>query len=184
MHPRYKRIRQKKVAGSGNIGTELPVDYLQMVRGVLLKNFAPALKEVEQIKAKPDFEVGGRIFPDEIVLYASLATEGSVGATTVWASADFDSKSTKVGAELILASCLDAVGAVLEMFFTVKDRNKLEQFVGDSLGAIENAPFVWSPVEIERQQVHVKIDKVNPKLDALADEFLAKAESDSKKKLH
>ena len=41
-----------------------------------------------------------------------------------------------------------------------------------SLGALENIPYDWSPVEVDRYKVYLKLDRSNPNIEKMTEEWL------------
>lgn len=160
-------MRRKKGAEKG---VEIPHDYLKLFRETLDRTFGPALKDLARVRKGPKFEVWGQLYADEAVLMASLAFEEGTSATTVFASVDFDAK--KVTMEKALSRCVDVLGDLLAMYLDRSQPEVMEQFVAESLGALENAPYEWSPIKRENVQVYVKIDKTNLALEAEAARLL------------
>lgn len=162
--------RKAKVDGAPRT-SGLPVDYLTMVTDVFTTNFDSVIKAISKTAgAGVHFEVNGSVFPDEIVLAVSLIIEGHLAATTVYASIDFDPKASAPTAQDLLAVCVDAAGAVFVKL--TEDQKAIEGLIQESLSAMKEIPFDWTPIEVERQRIHVKVDKANPKLDQLADDWL------------
>jgi hypothetical protein len=151
----------------------LPDDYLKLVAEVFTANFDAGLKKLTQL-AGPGwrFEASGSIFSDEIVLCISLLHEEELAATSVYASSDFDPKASAPSIQDILASCVDAIGAIFGQLLG-DNPERLEQVASRSLSAMDNVPFHWTEVNVERRRLHVKVDKANPKLDRMADNWLA-----------
>lgn len=154
-----------KLRKSGQVrsGGGLPADFTEMVREVFTTNFDREMKKLAAVKADPVFSSKGEIFPNEIVLSVTLGHEGQIAATTVYASVDFDPKASSPTAEDLLGACIDALGAVFSQILA-----------DESLSALENVPYEWTKLEIEKHHIFVKIDKSNPALDEMADDWLAK----------
>jgi hypothetical protein len=165
------RHGNKESAGKTR-SSELPLDYLAMVREVFSAHFDEGLKALGKIKPDPAFSVAGGIYPNEILLAVSLIHGGQLAATTVHASVDFDPKASAPTAQDLLAACVDAVGSVFEQLIDPKDRLKLEALAGESLSAFEGIPYEWTPVELERYRIFLKIDKSNPEIDKLTEDWL------------
>jgi hypothetical protein len=164
--------------------TPLPDDYLQLVREVFTTHYDAALQKLGQLKPNPRFDAAGAVFPNEIVLGVSLQHEGQLAATTLYASVDFDPKASAPTAQELLSACVDAVGAFFDQLLTDEH---IPQLADESLAAFENVPFEWTPLEVDRFRVYLKLDKSNPLLDRLADEWLEKndpREADAAKKEH
>lgn len=160
-------MRRKKGAEKG---LEVPHDYLKLFRETLDRTFAPALKDLARFRKGPKFEVWGQLYADEAVMIVSVAFEEGTSATTVFASVDFDSK--KATMEKALSRCVDCLGDLLAMYLDRSQPEVMEQFVAESLGALENAPFDWSPIKRDGGPVYVKIDKTNLALEAEAARLL------------
>ncbi len=161
----------------------LPLDYLKMVRDVFRDNFKEALVAYCALLPKSDFEVSGAVYNDEVVLAVSLAAEGHLAATTLYASVDFDPKASAPTIEELLSACVDALGTQWADLLNTKEPEKLEHLAHDSLSALEDVPFQWTKTESNRRSVFVKIDKANLKVEAQADEWLAKNDPDHLEKL-
>jgi hypothetical protein len=155
--------------------SELPVDFLNMVNEIFTSNFDPGLQALEKLtEARPYFQSIGRIYANEIVLCVSLMQEGVLAATSVYASCDFDPKASSPTAEDLLNACVDATGAIFGNLLNPENPDGIEQIADESLGAMKNIPFEWTQVEIERHRIYLKVDKANPELDQLTDDWLAK----------
>ena len=160
----------------------LPADYMKMVNEVFTTNFDAGLKKLAELsEGKPYFETSGRIYADEIILCVSLMHKGQLAATSVYASADFDSKASSPTIQDLLAACVDAAGAIYGQLLSPDRPEVLEQMANQSLSALENIPFQWTAVQLDRYPIHVKIDKANPNLDQMADEWLSQHDPESKR---
>jgi hypothetical protein len=160
---------------------QLPVDYLKMVSEIFTTNFDAGLKALAEIRPNPHFQADGIIAQKEIVLSVSLMHGQEMAATTLYASADFDPKASSPTAEELLSACVDAIGSVLAVILDPEDKRRLEQVAADTLSSLENVPFEWTAMEINRRRVYVKIDKSNPTLERLADDWLAKHDPEQRK---
>jgi hypothetical protein len=72
---------------------------------------------------------------------------------------------------------LDSLGSVFQFYLDPEFPERIAQIAERSLGALEEAPFEWTPLKLNDTQktiVHVKMDKSNPLLDRLADDWLNK----------
>ena len=152
----------------------LPVDFLKMVNEVFSTNFDAGLKALSKIKPDPFFQASGLIYSNEIVLAITLAHKDQLAATTLYASCDFDPKASSPTVQDLLGACVDAVGSVYGALLDPAKKDRLEQLADESLSALENVPFEWTPLELDRYKVFVKVDKSNPALDDAAEEFLKK----------
>lgn len=155
--------------------SELPVDYVKMVHEVFSTHFDEPLKLYREMKADPSFSIRGEIYSDEIVLAVSLQESSKISAITVYASCDFDPKASSPTIQDLLSACVDAIGNVFGLFFTAEKPDLIEKIATDQpLSEFENIPVFWTAVDVNKKQVFVKLDKSNPKLDQLADEWLKK----------
>jgi hypothetical protein len=160
----------------------MPVDYLKLVCEVFTTNFDEGLKKLKQFQpSKSWFEATGRIYPEEIVLAVSLMHDKKLAATTVYASTDFDPKASSPTIQDLLAACVDATGGVWGSVLDPKDLARLEQLADESMSALEDVPFEWTAIQVDKFRVFLKMDKSNPLLDQAADEWLAKNDPGLKK---
>ena len=162
--------------------TPLPSDYTKMVFDVFTSHFEEGLKAFEKLKPNTQFEVHGEIYGDEVLLGVSLVTEGQLAASTVLASSDFDPKASAPGIQDLLSACVDAIAAVYGTLLVADKPERLAQLADDSLSALEDVPFEWTSVESNKRQIFVRIDKSNPKMDAMADDWLSKHDPEAKEK--
>lgn len=168
--------------GSNFRSSFLPIDYLRLVGEVFNTNFDAGLQALaKQTEARAWFEASGQVFADEVVLCVSLFQENKLSATSVYGSADFDPKANAPTLEDILKSCVDAIGGLFEQLLDPTKPEALEKLADDSLSALEEVPFLWTPVQSERRQIFLKIDKANPLLDQMADDWLAKNDPELQK---
>jgi hypothetical protein len=168
---------ERRRPSSGSLATRkqstaLPVDYTRMVTEVFTTNFDEGLKALHRYKTNPRFEVSGGIFPDEILLSIALVHEGHLAATTAHASVDFDPKASAPSVPDVLAVCVDALGALFDKLLDPKDKAQLEALAQESLSAFDGIPFEWTPVQFDKHRVFLRVDKSNPKLDEMTDEWL------------
>ncbi len=155
-----------------------------MVAEVFAQNFQEGLDAFEQLKRKSHFEVAGRIYNDEIILSATLTDAKSITATTCFASSDFDPKASAPRAEEILACCVDALAGFFGQYLDPENPELIEQLASESLSALEDAPFEWSSHTVNKRAIWLKVDRSNPKLEQMADEFIKKAERERKPGTH
>ena len=161
--------------------SSLPVDYLRMVTEVFNTNFDAGLKALTKHNgAKAFFEVNGNVYPSEVVLAVSLMQGGQLAATTVYASCDYDPKASAPTIEDLLSHCVDTAGILFLQLLTPEKPENLERLAHNSLSALEDVPYDWTAFKVERFKVYLKIDKANPSLDRLADEWLAKHDPHAK----
>ena len=171
--------RRKRNEGKG---TGIPVDYAKMVVEVFTSNFDEGLGRLARLKGeKPHFEVNGAIYVDEVVLAVSLLTGQELAATTVYGSTDYDPRASSPQIQELLSACVDAIGGIFAPLLSDEKKGQLEKLADQSLSALDQVPFDWTPVVIERFKIHVKIDKSNPNLDRMADDWLSKNDPDQKR---
>lgn len=152
----------------------LPVDYLKMVKDVFTTNFDEGLQAVNAIKPGTEFVASGSIFPDEIVVSLSLVNQHELAATTGYASIDYDPKASAPTIQELLSACVDGLGALYTQILDTENKERIEQIAEASLSAFEGIPFEWAKLAVEKHNVYLKVDKANPNLDQLADDWLAK----------
>lgn len=169
MNPMQERRKEGKFKG-----TELPIDYLKMVTETFTSHFDATLKALKKMKNPSRFIASGRIFQDEIVLTISLVQEGQMAATTLHASIDFDPQASAPTVDELLSTCVDATGSLFAQIFDDNSEAKLERVLAQSAASLEDVPFEWASSEINKRAVFMKIDKSNPHLEQMADEWLAK----------
>ena len=153
----------------------LPVDYFKMITEVFASNFDAGLQALAKLsEGSLSFVPSGAIFADEIVLCVSIVEKDQLAATSVYASADFDPKASSPTVQDLLASCVDAIGAIYAQLLSADTPEVLEQVASHTLAALEGIPYYWTEVKIENRRIHMKVDKSNPTLDSAADEWLRK----------
>ena len=159
--------------GSESKGSALPIDFTRMVTDVFTSNFDSGLKVLQKFKSVPiTFQVHGDVYTDEILLCVSLVFSGQLSATSVYASSDFDPKASSPTVEELLGSCVDGIGSIFGQLLTPTNKEKLEELAGESLAALDGMPFEWTPVEIEKRRIYLRVDRANPNLEKMADDWL------------
>lgn len=154
---------------------DLPIDYLRLVEDTLAESLKPGIVELKKIHPVTELKACGAIFGDEVLLAITISHgEKSVIATTVYASADFNPLMPEPGIETILTTCLDSVGTVLDHYLNPAFPDRIARLAEAPISALEEAPFDWTPIEDSKIPVWVKIDKSNPSLEALTEEWLMK----------
>ncbi len=167
-------MERRRAKPSPEKSSPLPHDFLKMVTEVFTTNFASGLDALGKIKPGPKFEAGGAVYPDEIILSVTVAHGDELAATTVYASTDFDPRASSPTVQDLLGACVDAVASVYDLFFDGSKPERLKQMAEESLSAFEDIPFEWTGVEINKRTIQVKVDKSNPRLDQMTDDWLAK----------
>lgn len=176
------RIEKRKQTVSKS--SPLPADYLSMVEEIFTANFDAGVKALDEMTNAPHrFLARGEVFADEVVIAVSLLCEGQLAATTVQASADFDPKASSPTVEDLLGACVDAAGALFGTLLSAENPERLAQVADQSLAALEDVPFQWAQVTVENRKVYLKIDKSNPLLDEMTDEWLSKHDPKFKERL-
>jgi hypothetical protein len=83
-----------------------------------------------------------------------------------------------------LSSCLEAAGATFDAFLSLEHPEKVEQLLHTSLSSLEEAPFEWTEISVSdtaEVPVFVKMDKANPALEILTDQWLSEHDPEYKK---
>jgi hypothetical protein len=152
---------------------ELPLDYLKIVEETMLEALAPGLEELKKHHPICELKASGALYSNEVLMAITISHgEKSLVATTVYASADFNPMMQEPGIEVILNECLDSAGAILTHYLNPKHPDRISEFASASIGSLEDAPFEWSKADDTKVTVFVKIDKSNPALDSMADDWL------------
>ena len=161
--------------------TELPSDFLKMVNEVFTTNFDDEIKALApHARGVLAFASTGALYSDEVILSVSITEEAQMAATTVHASLDFDPKASAPTAQDLLSLAVDAIGEVFHTLIDVKNEERMQQILAGSLGALDGIPLLWTQVQVEKKPVFVKIDKSNPTLEHLADDWLKKHDPEVK----
>jgi hypothetical protein len=174
-------MERRKVSPSKS--SPLPADYIEMVSEVFAGHFDAGLKVYETLRPQSSFQVRGAIYADEIVVAVSLITEGRLSATTVYGSCDFDPKASAPSVPDLLSACVDAIGAVFGLFMISENKEQISKLASESLGALDDVPLDWAPVESDQNQIYVKVDKSNPSVESLAEDWLKKNDPDYEKRV-
>lgn len=173
---KWERRRKNKLSGPDTAKGGLPHDFLRMVEETLTQALPEGLGSIRKIHPESAFRADGAIYGDEILLVITLSHgPGQIAATTVFGSVDYDPNAEKPALMDLLSACLDAAGSVFHFYLDPAHPERIAQIADHSLSALEEAPFEWSPLVQEtghRIEVQVKIDKSNPALDALTEDWL------------
>ena len=172
--------RRKNTNEPEILAATLPLDYIKMVTDTLTEAIAPGLVEVRKIHPKAQFFADGSIYSDEVLLAITLSQgDQDLFATTVYASADFNPSLDQHSIETVLAACLEGAGSVYHFYLDdvhPSRPHRIIELLRSSLSALEEAPFEWTKAKMGDAiniPVWVKMDKTNPQLEALADQWLA-----------
>jgi hypothetical protein len=178
-------LERRRISNVPTKSSELPLDFVKMVREVLEAHFDEGLKALNapDLCTEPSFVVSGAIWPDEIILSATLVSKGSMNATTVHASVDFDPKASSPTLQDQLNLCVDAIGGGFQNLFGDLNTEQLEKLAHGALSAWEDIPFDWAKTDIEKKAVWLRVDKSNPALDTMADDWLSKNDPEFKKQV-
>lgn len=158
---------------------DLPLDYLKIVEETLLESLKSGLIELKKIHPVSELKASGAIYAEEVLLAITISHgPQSLIATTVYASADFNPLMPEPGIETVLNECLDSAGTVLKHYLDPKFPDRITQIASAASSALEEAPFEWTAMEETKVSVWVKMDKSNPGLEALAEDWLKKNDPD------
>jgi hypothetical protein len=59
----------------------------------------------------------------------------------------------------------------------------IEQLSARSLAALTDIPFEWTEAKLGKRKVYMKVDKANPTLEKLTDEWLSKNDPEHEQRL-
>lgn len=104
---------------------------------------------------KGKFFVEGRIYKTEILVRLGYLEKGSIGPTNAESSIEYNSQKENV--KKIIDLAIDTAASLLDNFFSQPD--------GDF-------PFQWMGFDMESKKVFLQISRVNPELEAQADQLL------------
>jgi hypothetical protein len=161
-------MERRKPSRAGQTPTPLPADFLRLVTEVFTSAFEAGLKALREAGREASFEAGGDVYPDEVLLWVSLVLDRPLAATTVYASADFDLELETTPIER-LHTCVDAAGALFQEILTPEFLESPPVALADPARDYRH----WTPETIKGRQVHLRADATNPRLERMADEWLA-----------
>lgn len=173
-----KRIPKPPGSAAATRSSPLPVDYTRMIEEVFTSHYEPGLKELAKIAPAGKFKVSGQIYPDEILVTITLSHKGQMSATSAHASADFDPRQSSPTVQDLLGACVDAIGAVFDQLLDPAHPERLAQVAEQTLSAFEDIPFQWTEIDVNKRRIYVMVDKSNPELDELAEDWLKKNDPD------
>ncbi len=174
-------MERRKITNVVAKATELPVDFIKMVNEVTNAHFDQPLALLKANQTPYFFETTGKIYPDEVTVSISLIPLNSIASTTIHASIDFDPKANLPQLQDVLGQCVDAIGTLWAQFISEKDVESVLDFLMGSLSSYENQkeiPYVWTPIILDGSKIFLLLDKANPKLDQLAEDWLEKHDPD------
>ncbi len=158
-------------------GVTLPKEYLTIIESALNKNFKSELKSEKSNQEK--FVVYGMLYPDEVVVLASLKNTANLRMTSCYASVDFPPKQAKTessrknamndseAVQVCVGNCVDAIASFFATYFEEKRPIDYDEEYRQN----------WVSYDLEdKSQVFMKINRDNPELDAQADEILRQDE--------
>jgi hypothetical protein len=155
---------------------------LKIVEETMNETLASGLEALKKHHSICDLKAHGALYSNEVLMAITISHgEQSLIATTVYASADFNPVMQEPGIEVILNECLDSAGAILTHYLDPKHPHRISEFASATIGSLEEAPFEWTKVDETKVTVYVKIDKSNPALESLADEWLRNNDPESGK---
>jgi hypothetical protein len=143
----------RKSTSNKKQAVQLPGDARDLIKGTIEDGFADTLPSNLKLS------VDGYVFLEEVFLRITLAEKDSIRPMNFESSVDFDSKKGRT-LELFTIS-LDALSPLITSFF--------EKNSDDDL------PLYWLPVEIGEDTVFVQTSRVNPEIEAQADELLGES---------
>ncbi len=150
----------------------LPVDYLNMVIDIFQNHFDACIKEIKTKKPDVFLSAFGSVSADEVHLGISLLEPKVLSAITVHASSDFDPAASTPKAEELLGRCVDALGQILaKLIDPEKPKNALDVY-NTSITMRDDIPLLWVPIKIDKRDIFVKVDTINPVLDNLTEKWL------------
>ena len=171
----------------------LPKEYIEMVENLFNQNFKKHFTPVPKSKkSKNDFEqesfvAFGEIFPDEFLVAVSLKNpDNPLRNTTCYASVDYpsphfkkeDGKPAASSSETVqyaMNHCVDAIAGFFSTFFEEGRPVDYDLEYRQS----------WTPIQVEKVTVHIKINRDNLELESQADALLEMdTVTDKKKKLN
>ena len=158
----------------GSKSSTLPSDYLRMVEEVFSSNFDEGLKLLQAHQPESRFEAQGEVFQNEVVLAISIAAEGKLAATTIYASQDFDPAASAPALQDLLEAAVDAAGDIVSTLLDPSHPAKIKALSQESTSDLEGVPLEWVTVKSGKFTVHLKVDKANLSLDQAADYWLKK----------
>jgi hypothetical protein len=183
---KLERRKASKTTLSEPASGGLPVDYLKLVEETMSSALEGGLKLVQKSYPEARFFARGAIFPDEVVMAVTLSQgKQNLSASTIYASADYNPETDKPSLLDTLAACIDSIGGLFEHFLEESAPDRVEQLLQSSMSALEEAPFEWTlvdTVQTHKVVVYVKMDKSNPELDDLAEDWLKKNDPEFQKK--
>jgi hypothetical protein len=157
----------------------LPLDYAKMVTEVFKTNFDEGMKALAKLnQTKVHFTTTGSIYPEEVLVCVSLIEEAKLSAISAYASCDFDSKASAPTIQDLLSAGVDAIGSLFAQILDPQDPQALERLTHRSLSALENVPFEWTEMQVESVRTWVRVDRANPEIDQMADDWLEKNDPD------
>ena len=174
-----KRIVTETPTGAPARGADLPVDYLSMVSSTFATHFGASLDALEEfVGGRPEFVANGSIYPDEVLLVVSVQYPGRLAALSFHASTEYDPKASAPTAEDLLNVCVDALASFVGGVLDPQAKDLLKQLTEESLSTITieggHIPFVWTQTKLGKQEVWIRVDRMNPKMETAADDWLSK----------
>ncbi len=142
--------------------TPFPQEFVDQIKSAFIENFKEQLTNAELI-------IQGRIYPQEILLRVGFLEKGHLRQSNFEVSAAYDYKKQNAIESIHL--CIDFLASTLGQYF-----EQLSQKANPSEEAEESEPldlpYLWKPIQFEKQEVFFQYSTVNTKLEEEADRLL------------
>jgi len=140
MEPRLKNSVKK---------TDLPIDYVKMVKDVIEKNFKKYLKDKTVV-------VEGAIYTEEVLVRIGFRAKKGIKQMNFEASVMYSVKTKNIMDQIYLA--LDGLGAMVDQYFQAD-------------GDIE-LPTLWTEFVLDQRPVYLQTSTENSSLEEEANKIL------------
>ena len=140
MEPRLKNSVKK---------TDLPIDYIKMVKDVIEKNFKKHLKDKTVV-------VEGAIYTEEVLVRIGFRAKKGVKQMNFEASVMYSVKTKNIMDQIYLA--LDGLGAMIDQYFQANEDIEL--------------PTLWTEFILDQRPVYLQTSTQNSRLEEEADKIL------------
>jgi hypothetical protein len=140
MEPRLKNSVKK---------TDLPLDYIKMVKDVIGKNFKKYLKDLTVV-------VEGAIYTEEVLVRIGFRAKKGVKQMNFEASVMYSLKTKNIMDQIYLA--LDGLGAMIDQYFQAEGDLEL--------------PTLWTEFVLDQRPVYLQTSTENSELEDEANKIL------------